>query len=192
MKNKTLFGMLTWASLATAQMAGPADASLLFEASGPGSLVIVPVSATVLHETITMAFTTTAGAPLDAGVLSTDIDLTAPDITSTLFNAHFSLTGPGGAGLFGTYGLTSSVFSTPVNETFAGKFTVTSGSGFYADYTGSGTFSGTNVYSDPSLPSAVTEMSVSGLLDVPEPSTIALLGFAVAGLAARKARHRAA
>ena len=63
-----------------------------------------------------------------------------------------------GAGLFGTYGLTSSVFSTPVDETFAGVFTVTSGSGFYADYTGSGTFSGTNVYSDPSLPSAVTEI----------------------------------
>ena len=189
MNTRAFIGILGVA-LATSLPMAAACAALLVEANGTGSLVITAVDATTLQETITIPFTTTAGPPLTSGVLATFIDLTATSIETTLFDAKFTLTGPGGDGLFGTYSLTSSVFSSPVDETFTGAFYALGGSGAYAGYSGSGTFSGTNVYSDPSLPTAITNMSVSGILMVPEPPTEALLGFGTAAIVVGRAAMR--
>ena len=191
MKRNPLLGMLSAAILIAASPLASAHASVAFDTSGTGSLVIEPFGAQYLQETITMTFANTSPFAIDTGILHTDIDPNATSIQTALFNAHFSLTSAEGNGLFGSYSLTSSVFS-GLTETFSGVFDATSGRGAYAGYFGSGTFSGTNVYSDATVSSAVTTMSVTGLLDVPEPSALALLGFGAGVLAIGHARRRPA
>jgi hypothetical protein len=131
---------------------------------GTGSLEIVPLTATTLQETIYMSFMGLSGHPLETGVLSTSINPAATDISNALFNAHFTLSSPDGDSLFGTYSLTLSDFTSATNETFAGVFTATGGTGAYAGFVGTGTFSGTNVYTDATHSAATTEMSVQGVL----------------------------
>ena len=191
MKLQVLLGALGVMALATATPSAPAHA-LVIEANGTGSLVVTPIAPTVLRETITVSFTTTSGFTLDAGVLSVSIDLTAPDLATALFDSDFALTSSSGNGLFGTYGLTSSVFSSLTNETFTGVFQATSGIGEYAGYFGAGTFFGTNTYDDATLASGVTTIAVSGVLNVPEPATLTLLAFGVGMLTVGRVRRRAA
>jgi hypothetical protein len=189
MKLNPLVGVLSAAVLAATSTLAPARASVAIDASGTGSLVIEPFGSQYLQETITMSFANTTPFPLTTGILHTDIDPSAPSLDTLLFNAQFSLTAPNGNGLFGSYSLTSSDFS-GLTETFSGVFDATSGTGAYAGYFGSGTFSGINVYSDATVSSAVTTMSVSGLLDVPEPSALTLLGFGAGVLAIGRTRRR--
>jgi hypothetical protein len=138
--------------------------TIQFAEQGTGPLEIVPLTATTLQETITPTFISSSGPLLQMGILHTGIDPAATDISKLLFDAHFVLSSPDGDSLFGTYSLTLSQFSTPTNETFAGVFTATGGTGAYAGFTGSGTFQGTNVYADATDTSATTDLSLSGVL----------------------------
>jgi hypothetical protein len=191
MITKPMLGMLSVAILAAAlPLASARGGELLFGANGTGKLTNELLSPTLLEETIDLSLTTSAGIPpLDTGVLTTMVDLTNPDVQTNLIDPQFTLTGPDGNGLLGTFGITSSVFNS-LTETFTGVFDATGGTGAYAGYFGTGTFSGTNDFSDATLSTAVTTISISGALLVPEPSTLVLFGLGAAALAIGRVRQR--
>ena len=76
MKANPLFDLPGAVLLAAALPLAPAQAGGIFDAHGTGSTVTVPVSPTILHQTIDMSFTTAAGFQPDAGVLTAFIDTT--------------------------------------------------------------------------------------------------------------------
>jgi hypothetical protein len=192
MQTKTTLAVLTGALLAATQMPNPARADIAFSANGPGTVAIVPDAtiATALDESFQLSITTVTGPELDSVTLTDKIDTTATSVETVLFDTNFLLTGPGGNAIFGTYYLTSDVFSDPVDETFAGVFDVSGGNGAYAYAYGSGTFTGTNVWADPTESSGATEMSFNGTLQVPEPSGLSLFALAIGGLAFCRMRRR--
>jgi hypothetical protein len=187
---KSKFLLISLAALATALVHSPADAALIFELNGTGTLATVPLSATVQHETITVNFLPTASIDLNTGVLEADFDVTAlPNIISGLSNEHFALTSTSGNGLFGDYQLDTTVFSTPLEETVTGTFLVTSDTGLYSGMVGSGTFTGTTIYDNLTLATGTVTFVIDGALDVPEPSTLGPIATVTLGLAILRQRR---
>nr|WP_294553805.1 PEP-CTERM sorting domain-containing protein [uncultured Rhodopila sp.] len=194
MQTKTTLAMLAGALLAATQMPDPARADIVFSANGTGSVAIVPdaVIATAMDETFQLSLATVAGPELDNVILTDKIDTTATSVETVLFDTNFVLTGPGGNEIVGTYYLTSDAFSDPVHEAFTGVFDVSGGTGAFAYAYGSGTFTGTNVWADPTESSGASRMSFDGTLQVPEPPALSLMGLALGGLALCRMRRREA
>ncbi len=180
---KSMLGLLGITILAAAlPLASASGSELPLGLSGTGNLTNTALSPTLLEETIDLSLIASAGTPpLDTGVLTTLVDLTNPDVKTNLIDPRFTMTGPDGNEVVGTWGITSSVFNS-LTETFTGVFEATGGAGAYAGYFGTGTFSGTNVFSDATLATAVTTISITGALATPEPSTLVLFGCGVAVL----------
>lgn len=194
MQTKTILAMLTGALFAATQTPNAARADIVFSATGTGSVAIVPDAAiaTALDESFQQSLSTVTGPELDNVTLTDKIDTTATSIQTVLFDTNFLLTGPGGNAISGTYYLTSDLFSDSVHEAFSGVFDVSGGAGAYAYAYGSGTFSGTNVWTDYTNSLGATRMSFNGPLQVPEPSALSLLGLPIGGLAVFRMRRREA
>lgn len=168
----------------------PAQAALVtFTGQGTGPLLLVPESDTVVRETFDLAYTPDTGFPFDRLFIADAIDLNATGADDLLFDTYFELTAVDGSGLYGTFDLIAGGFETETREVFIGRFFATRGTGAFAGYTGSGTFSGINDYFSDF--EAVSTMAIVGVARIPAPGTLLLLGIGATVLLAAGSRRSA-
>jgi hypothetical protein len=173
--------------------------------TGPFTVNIVPFAANppfffLLREDQAVTFDSFLPFPLTTGRyqgFANPAILTFPD---RIINTSFVLTNGAGDSLFGAYTVDFSNFTDPLDlltgdvigsEDFGGRFTFTGGTGQYARASGGGTYRGHSDYTaaDPSsLLSGTSELTATGSVVLPVPSTLLLLGLAVLGVLARRAR----
>ena len=170
----------------------PAEADIILplSATGSGPITINLITPTTLKVDEQITFASFEPFPLTTGFFEDFIDLTIPTFPEKEFGSEFSLTGPNGNALFGTFTVDTDVFPDPLHELNTGTFTITGGAGSYANAAGHGSYTTTNVFNDTNqLDGGSTTAEVEGSIRlIPEPATLVVLGVGLLGICLVQAR----
>ena len=186
------FRAIALGALVSSGMMPEADAGIILplSATGSGPITINLVTPTTLKVDEQISFASFEPFPLTTGFFEDFIDLTIPAFPEKEFASEFSLAGPNGNALFGTFTVDTDVFPDPLHELNTGTFTITSGAGSYANATGQGTYTTTNVFNDTNqLDGGSTTAEVEGSIRlIPEPATLVVLSVGLLGICLVRAR----